>query len=465
VWREFRRELVRQGYSSSVLRKNKHNIMAYVKELGDRGILDDIGENLEQSASDSSEDVFEDAELPVESKTTRVMTEVVKSGSERDVEKGSDSDFSASEEESKGSSEDEQIVSTTDNRSQGLLGAKENVKRYPEVNQPVRITDRPGGEQQLLEEDKVDTEGEETIQEESETHEEDKVEPKEQQTTPEQPEEHKLPVAARAEGEATKTMEDPARHAHHKITDNSKGADIPAWSTENAVAINSLYAELYGLKPEAKDEQWWAIDESDSEPGYEPPSRRLLRREARKEKRREINAYEAFILTGIRNDVRGEEEFQVLEFERKRLAALKMSEKLTQLGFETRVEAEQKAFIDVREERRRRLDTQLARLARIIDDEEARRERSQMLDKLIYSNPIERELARLNAEMNEANEAPEASRQEMRLVLYQRSREEIGLVEDEDITRQEEILPSRHRESVPDRTSRKRAKRRARAWF
>ena len=41
VWREFRRELVRDGFSSSVIRNHKRTIMKYVKELGSRGLLDD----------------------------------------------------------------------------------------------------------------------------------------------------------------------------------------------------------------------------------------------------------------------------------------------------------------------------------------------------------------------------------------------------------------------------------------
>ena len=41
VWREFRRELVHDGFSSSTLHKHKRVIMEYVKELGSRGLLDD----------------------------------------------------------------------------------------------------------------------------------------------------------------------------------------------------------------------------------------------------------------------------------------------------------------------------------------------------------------------------------------------------------------------------------------
>lgn len=42
VWKDFRRELVVEGFSSSVIDKNKHLIKAYIRELGARGLLDDL---------------------------------------------------------------------------------------------------------------------------------------------------------------------------------------------------------------------------------------------------------------------------------------------------------------------------------------------------------------------------------------------------------------------------------------
>jgi hypothetical protein len=42
VWKELRRELIGEGYSSSIIATHKTTIMDYVKELGDRGVLDDI---------------------------------------------------------------------------------------------------------------------------------------------------------------------------------------------------------------------------------------------------------------------------------------------------------------------------------------------------------------------------------------------------------------------------------------
>ena len=41
VWKEFRRELRREGFASSNLKRNKSLIVAYIKELGDRGLFDD----------------------------------------------------------------------------------------------------------------------------------------------------------------------------------------------------------------------------------------------------------------------------------------------------------------------------------------------------------------------------------------------------------------------------------------
>ena len=53
VWREFRRELVKEGFSSDVIREHKDTIKAYVQELGSRGILDD--EDLKDSGNISEE--------------------------------------------------------------------------------------------------------------------------------------------------------------------------------------------------------------------------------------------------------------------------------------------------------------------------------------------------------------------------------------------------------------------------
>lgn len=42
VWKELRRELILEGFASPHIRKHKVMIMNYIKELGDRGVLDDL---------------------------------------------------------------------------------------------------------------------------------------------------------------------------------------------------------------------------------------------------------------------------------------------------------------------------------------------------------------------------------------------------------------------------------------
>ncbi|KAE9369921.1 hypothetical protein N431DRAFT_427988, partial [Stipitochalara longipes BDJ] len=41
IWKDFRRELIKEGFSSNILRKHKETIKGYVMELGSRGALDD----------------------------------------------------------------------------------------------------------------------------------------------------------------------------------------------------------------------------------------------------------------------------------------------------------------------------------------------------------------------------------------------------------------------------------------
>ncbi|KAG8526153.1 uncharacterized protein KY384_000146 [Bacidia gigantensis] len=50
VWREFRRELVKKGFRSSLLHKHRGTIQSYVNELGDRGIMDETEETDIQAA-------------------------------------------------------------------------------------------------------------------------------------------------------------------------------------------------------------------------------------------------------------------------------------------------------------------------------------------------------------------------------------------------------------------------------
>ncbi|KAL8657837.1 MAG: hypothetical protein Q9226_001522 [Calogaya cf. arnoldii] len=49
AWRELRRGLVKAGFRDSLVRKHMDTIMAYVKELGDKGVLDDI--NIDEAGS------------------------------------------------------------------------------------------------------------------------------------------------------------------------------------------------------------------------------------------------------------------------------------------------------------------------------------------------------------------------------------------------------------------------------
>ncbi|CZR55988.1 uncharacterized protein PAC_05876 [Phialocephala subalpina] len=56
LWRQLRTELNREGYDSSVLRKYKHLIKSYVRELGKRGAFDQVG---------FDEDPIVDENLPI----------------------------------------------------------------------------------------------------------------------------------------------------------------------------------------------------------------------------------------------------------------------------------------------------------------------------------------------------------------------------------------------------------------
>ena len=63
VWKEFRRELRREGFASSGLKKNKTLIVAYIKELGDRGLFDD---DISGDLKTIEELEASDAQLPTE---------------------------------------------------------------------------------------------------------------------------------------------------------------------------------------------------------------------------------------------------------------------------------------------------------------------------------------------------------------------------------------------------------------
>ncbi|KAI9719218.1 MAG: hypothetical protein M1812_003548 [Candelaria pacifica] len=52
VWREFRRELISEGYSSKVIGRFKESIKTYIKELEKQGLLDEKGVDSDHSLSD-----------------------------------------------------------------------------------------------------------------------------------------------------------------------------------------------------------------------------------------------------------------------------------------------------------------------------------------------------------------------------------------------------------------------------
>ena len=52
-WRAFRRELIKEGFSSRVLGKHKKTIQKYVMELGERGVLDEVVADEAESSRDA----------------------------------------------------------------------------------------------------------------------------------------------------------------------------------------------------------------------------------------------------------------------------------------------------------------------------------------------------------------------------------------------------------------------------
>ena len=65
VWKEFRRELVQDGFSSSIIREHKKLIKDYIEELGSRGVLDEVGPKADAEEQYRNGDlVIEDAMIP-----------------------------------------------------------------------------------------------------------------------------------------------------------------------------------------------------------------------------------------------------------------------------------------------------------------------------------------------------------------------------------------------------------------
>jgi hypothetical protein len=67
VWKELRRELVGEGYSSDLVSRHKSTIIKYVKQLGERGALDEIDAPSESLSSLDIVDVPELATLSINS--------------------------------------------------------------------------------------------------------------------------------------------------------------------------------------------------------------------------------------------------------------------------------------------------------------------------------------------------------------------------------------------------------------
>ena len=68
IWKELRRELIGDGFSSSVIEKHKNLIKAYIGELGARGILDDVDPYAVNEPTAHDPSVIEDASQLVTSK-------------------------------------------------------------------------------------------------------------------------------------------------------------------------------------------------------------------------------------------------------------------------------------------------------------------------------------------------------------------------------------------------------------
>ena len=63
VWKEFRRELIQDGLSSSVIKEHKKLIRDYIEELGSRGLLDDRNADDESEKEVLESDTFADSTL------------------------------------------------------------------------------------------------------------------------------------------------------------------------------------------------------------------------------------------------------------------------------------------------------------------------------------------------------------------------------------------------------------------
>ena len=80
VWKEFRKELYHEGFSSTVIEKHKRLIKAYIKELADRGALDD--ETSQTSTDNTSSKECREEEPSSGAKSSSISTSQLSSRSE-----------------------------------------------------------------------------------------------------------------------------------------------------------------------------------------------------------------------------------------------------------------------------------------------------------------------------------------------------------------------------------------------
>jgi hypothetical protein len=79
VWKEFRRELVKEEFSSNVLRQHKKTIRDYIMELSGRGALDDIVDKEEEEITTTKKQPLYDLEGGIEEDTGASMNNLASS--------------------------------------------------------------------------------------------------------------------------------------------------------------------------------------------------------------------------------------------------------------------------------------------------------------------------------------------------------------------------------------------------
>ncbi|KAL8889720.1 MAG: hypothetical protein Q9192_005976 [Flavoplaca navasiana] len=110
AWRELRRGLVKAGFRDSLVRKHMNTIMAYVKELGDRGVLDDIhSDKADLPTSPELEEIGESSNVNQKAVSSLVLKSYVRGDNpSASPEDGSEQEHSPqSEDESRASPSNE----------------------------------------------------------------------------------------------------------------------------------------------------------------------------------------------------------------------------------------------------------------------------------------------------------------------------------------------------------------------